>query len=67
MVLAIYVANAFGSVFLFGSCINYLCLLNIYFVYNSMFKEEIFYAIRDIMVGEELIIMYINGTNCTRD
>lgn len=32
-----------------------------------MLKEEIFHAIRDIMAGEELTVMYINGTNRTRD
>lgn len=66
-VLAIYAANAFGSVFLLGSRINHSCLPNIHFAYNSMLKEETFHAIRDIMAGEELTIMYINGTNRTRD
>jgi hypothetical protein len=33
--LAIFAANAFGDVYLLGSRINYSCLPNIYFAYNS--------------------------------
>jgi hypothetical protein len=65
-VLAIYAANAFGRVFLLGSRINHSCLPNINFAYNSMLEKETFHAIRDITAGEELTIMYINGTNRTR-
>lgn len=65
-VLAIYAANAFGGVFLLGSRINHSCLPNINFAYNSMLEKETFHAIRDIRAGEELTIMYIDGTNRTR-
>lgn len=71
-VLAIYAANAFGGgggagVFLLGSCINNSCLPNINFTYNIVLKEETLHAIRDITEGSELTIMYIDGTNRTRD
>lgn len=65
-VLAIYAVNAFGDVFLLGSRINHSCIPNIHFAYNSVLEEETFHAIRDIMAGEELTIMYIDGTNRTR-
>ena len=64
-VLSIYAANAFGSVFLLGSRINHSCLPNIHFAYNPKLKRETFHAIRNITPGEELTIMYINGTNRT--
>lgn len=66
-VLSIYAANAFGNVYFLGSRINHSCLPNVNFAYNANLKEETFHAIRDIMVGEELTIMYINGTNRTKD
>jgi hypothetical protein len=66
-VLSIYAANAFGNIYLLGSRINHSCLPNVNFAYNSKLKEETFHTIRNIMVGEELTIMYINGTNRTKD
>jgi hypothetical protein len=66
-VLAIYAANAFGSVFLLGSRINHSCTPNVHFAYNPALEEETFHAVRDIRAGEELTITYINGTNRTRD
>jgi hypothetical protein len=65
-VLAIYAANAFGSVFLLGSRINHSCVPNLHFAYNTTIGKETFHAIRDIGTGEELTITYINGTNRTR-
>lgn len=65
-VLAIYAANAFGDVFLLGSRINHSCLPNVHFAYNPMLKKETFHAIRDIMAGEELTIMYFNAINRTK-
>lgn len=66
-VLAIYKANAFGSVFSLGSRFNHSCVPNIHFAYNPAIEKETFHAIRSITAGEELTIMYINGTNRTRD
>ena len=65
-VLAIYAANAFGSVFLLGSRINHSCIPNIHFAYNPVLEKETFHAIHDITAGEELTIMYIRGVNRTR-
>jgi hypothetical protein len=65
-VLSIYAANAFRGVFLLGSRINHSCIPNVNFAYNSVLEKETFHAIRDIAAGEELTIMYINGTNHTR-
>ncbi|KAL3468833.1 hypothetical protein BJX99DRAFT_242626, partial [Aspergillus californicus] len=42
------------------------CIPNIHFAYNPELRKETFHAIRDIAAGEELTIMYINGTNRTR-
>ncbi|TVY18236.1 SET domain-containing protein 5 [Lachnellula arida] len=65
-VLAVWVANCFGDVFLLGSRINHSCAPNVHFAYNSALGKQTFHAIRDIEAGEELAIMYINGTNRTR-
>ncbi|KAJ5876733.1 hypothetical protein N7455_000198 [Penicillium solitum] len=65
-VLSIYAANAFGCVFFLGSRINHSCIPNVNFVYNELLKEETFHAIRDIMAGEGLTVMYIDGINRTQ-
>jgi hypothetical protein len=65
-VLGVWAANAFGSVFLLGSRINHSCTPNVNFAYNSALEKETYHAVRDIKAGEELTIMYINGTNRTR-
>lgn len=65
-VLGIWVANCFDDVFLLGSRINHSCTPNVHFAYNSALEKETFHAIRDIRAGEEVTIMYINGTNRTR-
>ncbi|KAJ5503599.1 hypothetical protein N7463_006473 [Penicillium fimorum] len=65
-VLAIYAANAFGYVFFLGSRINHSCIPNVNFAYNPILREEVFHVIRDIVAGEELTVMYIDGTNLTQ-
>ncbi|KAF7592476.1 hypothetical protein BBP40_000211 [Aspergillus hancockii] len=65
-VLSIYAANAFRGVFLLGSRFNHSCIPNVNFAYNPILEKETFHAIRDITAGEELTIMYIDGTNRTR-
>lgn len=64
-VVSVYAANAFGSVFWLGSRINHSCLPSLNFSFNLALQQETFHAIRDIKAGEELTIMYINGTNRT--
>jgi preprotein translocase subunit SecB len=66
-VLAIWDANSFGDIFLTGSRINHLCIPNVHFAYNLALEKQTFHAIRNIEAGEEITIMYINGTNRTRD
>lgn len=63
--LSIYAANAFGCVFL-GSRINHSCVPIVNFSINELLKEETFHVIRDIMAGEELAVMYIDGINRTQ-
>lgn len=65
-VLSIYEVNAFGCVFFLGSRINHSCIPNSTFAYNESLKEETFHVIRDIMAGEELTVMYIDGINRTQ-
>jgi hypothetical protein len=65
-VLAIYAANTFGSVFYFGSRLNHSCIPNVNFAYHPFLRQETFHVIRDIVAGEELTIMYIDGTMRTR-
>lgn len=67
IVLEIHAANSFGEgVFLLGSRINHSCIPNVHFAWNATIQKETFHAIRHITAGEELTIMYINGTNRTR-
>lgn len=65
-VLSIYAANAFDGVFLLGSRFNHSCIPNVHFSFNRTLEKETFHAIRDITAGEELTIMYTDGTNRTR-
>ncbi|KAJ5374219.1 hypothetical protein N7517_006225 [Penicillium concentricum] len=66
-VFAIYAANTFGGfVFFLGYRLNHSCIPNLNFAYNPILKEEMFHIIRDIMAGEQLTVMYIEGTNRTR-
>jgi hypothetical protein len=53
----------FAALFLLGSRINHWYTANVNSAYNSVLENETFHAMRDIVAGEELTIMYINGTN----
>jgi hypothetical protein len=66
-VLGIWAANSFGDVFLLGSRINHSCIPNVNFAYNSTLGKQTFHAVREIAAGEELTIMYIQGTNRLRN
>ncbi|XMA13710.1 hypothetical protein WAI453_006501 [Rhynchosporium graminicola] len=66
-VLGIWAANSFGDVFLLGSRINHSCIPNVNFAYNSTLGKQTFHAVREIAAGEELTIMYNQGTNLLRN
>jgi antitoxin (DNA-binding transcriptional repressor) of toxin-antitoxin stability system len=57
-VFSIFVANAFGDVFLLGFRINHSCIPNIHFAYNSNLEKETFHSVREISAGEELTVTY---------
>ncbi|KAI8941268.1 hypothetical protein NX059_002498 [Plenodomus lindquistii] len=66
-VLSIHAINNIDSVYLHGSRFNHSCIPNVDYTFNSNIQKQTFHAVRDIVAGEELNIMYIDGVNRTRD
>lgn len=66
-VIAIHATNTFNNgVVLLGSRFNHSCTPNLHFAYNKTLEKQTFHSVRGIQAGEELFIMYIDGTYRTR-
>ncbi|KAI8941267.1 hypothetical protein NX059_002497 [Plenodomus lindquistii] len=59
-VLSVYVANNHKDVYWLGSHINHSCIPSVSFAVNSRIGMGTFHTTRDIAVGEELSITYID-------
>jgi len=52
--------------FLMGSRINHSCIPNVHFACNNAIGKGTIHTVRDIAVGEELTLIYIDGVNRPR-